>query len=479
MNARHNYRRIFLLTVIALLPSVAAAFQFHVSHKDPIAPVILGVTGILFVALIGRFSARKLGFPSVLGELLMGILVGNIAYYFSFDLITVLREGPAIFDTIQNLLKGEELELACINAVGVEGTWHILDILRGPHGNELLQVAHAVDVFSRYGIIFLLFLVGLDTSIDEMRQVGPDSGRVAIIGVLLPFLLGLLASTLLIENVEFHTSLFLGATLTATSVGITAMVLQEMKMQQTETARIILGAAVFDDVLGLLMLAIVSGIVVTGSVDLIHIVMIIVMATLFLLAAVYLGPFFIRFIVRLFHRLDLVEAKMFVSYLFVMVLAWLANLSGLATIIGAFTAGLILHDAYFERWDNDRDCPICIKDLIMPLEVILVPIFFVLMGIQVKLDTFLQPDVMILAAGLLAAAILGKIVSGFGAFGVNNRWAIGIGMMPRGEVGLIFAAIGKSLGVLDDALFSAVVLMVVVTTLVSPPLLKYCLRHCD
>ncbi len=479
MNARYNYRKLFLLLVIALLPSVAAAFQFHVSHSDPIAPVILGVTGILFVALIGRFSARKLGFPSVLGELLMGILVGNIAYYFSFDLITVLREGPAIFETIQNLLQGEDLELACINAVGVEGTWHILDILRGPHGNELLQVAHAVDVFSRYGIIFLLFLVGLDTSIDEMRQVGPDSGRVAIIGILLPFLLGLLASTLLIEDVAFHTSLFLGATLSATSVGITAMVLQEMKMQQTETARIILGAAVFDDVLGLLMLAVVSGIVVTGSVDLINVAMIIVMATLFLLAAVYLGPFFIRFIVRLFRRLDLVEAKMFVSYLFVMVLAWLANLSGLATIIGAFTAGLILHDAYFESWNNDRKCPVCIKDLIMPLEVILVPIFFVLMGIQVKLETFLQPGVIMLAAGLVAAAILGKVVSGFGVFGSSNRWAIGVGMMPRGEVGLIFAAIGKSLGVMDDALFSAVVLMVIVTTLLSPPLFKYCLRRCD
>jgi len=115
----------------------------------------------------------------------------------------------------------------------------------------------------------------------------------------------------------------------------------------------------------------------------------------------------------------------------------------------------------------------------MPLEVILVPIFFVLMGIQVKLETFLQQDVIMLAAGLLAAAIVGKVVSGFGAFGSNNRWAIGVGMMPRGEVGLIFAAIGKSLGVLSDALFSAVVLMVVVTTLISPPLLKYCLRRCD
>jgi len=473
----HIHHRLHLFLLLLLLPSVAAAFQFHAPHSDPIAPVILGVTGILFVALIGRFSARKLGFPSVIGELMMGILVGNIAYYYQFDLVTVLREGPAIFETVNNMLHGQELELATLNAVGVEGTWRVLDILRGPHGFELMQIAYAADVFSRYGIIFLLFLVGLDTSVDEMRKVGPNSGRVAIVGVVLPFLLGMLASALLIEDVEFHTSLFLGATLAATSVGITAMVLQEMKMEHTETARIILGAAVFDDVLGLLMLAIVSGIVVTGSVDLANIAVIVVMATLFLVAAVYLGPFFIRFIVKLFRRLDLVEAKMFVSYLFVMLLAWLANLSGLATIIGAFTAGLILHDTYFERWDNDRKCPITIKDLIMPLEVILVPIFFVLMGLQVKLETFLQPGVMVLAAGLFVAATLGKIASGFVATGVKNRWAIGVGMMPRGEVGLIFIAIGKSLGVVNDALFSAVVLMVILTSLLAPPLLKHSLQH--
>jgi len=474
----HQYRpHLFCLLALLAMPSAVSAFQFHAPHSDPIAPVILGVTGILFVALIGRFSARKLGFPSVIGELMMGILVGNIAYYYQFDLVTVLREGPAIFETVNNMLNGQELELACLNAVGAEGTWRVLDILRGPHGFELMQISYAADVFSRYGIIFLLFLVGLDTSIDEMRKVGPNSGRVAIVGVALPFLLGMLASVLLIENVEFHTSLFLGATLAATSVGITAMVLQEMNMEHTETARIILGAAVFDDVLGLLMLAIVSGIVVTGSIDLASIAVIVVMATLFLVAAVYLGPFFIRFIVKLFRRLDLVEAKMFVSYLFVMILAWLANLSGLATIIGAFTAGLILHDTYFERWDDDRKCPITIKDLIMPLEVILVPIFFVLMGLQVKLETFMQPDVMVLAAGLFVAATLGKIASGFVASGVNNRWAIGIGMMPRGEVGLIFVAIGKSLGVVDDALFSAVVLMVILTSLLAPPLLKHSLQR--
>lgn len=474
-----NYHKLCVFIGLLLLPSIAAAVDFHVSHKDPIAPVILGVTGILFVALIGRFSARKLGFPSVIGELIMGIVVGNLAFYYHVDLITVLREGPAIFDTIENLLKGEDLELACLNAVGSEGTWQILDILRGPHGNEILQVAHTVDVFSRYGIIFLLFLVGIETSVDEMRKVGPNSSRVAVIGVLLPFVLGMVAATLLIENVEVHTSMFLGATLAATSVGITAMVLQEMKMEKTEIAHIILGAAVIDDVLGLLMLAIISGIVLTGSIDLVNISITIITATMFLVATVYIGPYFIRLFVRMFSRLDIIEAKMFVSYLFVMIMAWMANLSGLATIIGAFAAGLILQDAYFESWDDDRTCPVTIKDLIMPLEVILVPIFFVLMGLQVKLETFLQKDVMMLAAGLLVAAIIGKVFSGFGAFSAKNRMAIGIGMMPRGEVGLIFAAIGKSLGVLDDALFSAVVLMVVVTTLLSPPLFKHCLKRCQ
>ena len=475
----HNYHKLCVVICLLLLPVVASAVEFHISHNDPVAPVILGVTGILFVALIGRFSARKLGFPSVIGELIMGIVVGNLAFYYQLDLIMVLREGPAIFDTMDNLLKGEELELATLNAIGAEGTWHILDILRGPHGNEILQVAHTVDVFSRYGIIFLLFLVGIETSVDEMRKVGPNSSRVAVIGVLLPFVLGMVASSLLLDDAALHTSMFLGATLAATSVGITAMVLQEMKMEKTEIAHTILGAAVIDDILGLLMLAIISGIVITGSIDLVHISITIIIATLFLAATIYVGPYFIKLLVRLFCRLDIIEAKMFVSYLFVMVMAWMANLAGLATIIGAFAAGLILQDAYFESWDDDRKCPVTIKDLIMPLEVILVPIVFVVMGLQVKLETFLQQEVVILAAGLLAAAILGKVLSGFGAFGVKNHMAIGIGMMPRGEVGLIFAAIGKSLGVLDDALFSAVVLMVVVTTLLAPPLFKDCLKRCQ
>ena len=471
--------RLCLLYLPALLaiPSTVSAMQFHTSHSDPIAPVLLSVTGILFVALLGRFGARKLGLPSVLGELGMGILIGNTAYLMGFDLVMVLREGPAFFDAVKELLHCNAAELACIHALGMEKAAQMLALLRGPHGGELIQVAQTLDVFSRYGIIFLLFMVGLRTSVDEMRQVGPDSLRVAVIGVLLPFALGFASSRLLIPDISLHTSLFLGAALGATSVGISVMVLQELKMEGTRVARIILGAAIIDDILGLLLLSIVSGMVVTGGIELSQMLMVIIMTTMFLAGAIYLGPWLLKFIIHLVRHLDLMEAKMFISFLFVMVLAWMANLAGLATIVGAFTAGLIMQDAYFRHWGHEREHTVCIRDLIMPLEVILVPIFFVLMGIQVKLESFLSWQVIILSTGLLVAAIAGKLLAGFGASRGSNRWAIGIGMLPRGEVGLIFAAIGKSLGVIDDALFSAIVLMVVLTTLLAPPLLKRSLQR--
>jgi len=454
-----------------------ASGVFDSLHNDPIAPVILGVTGILFFAILGRFAARKLGLPSVLGEVTMGIILGNVAYYLGLDLITVLREGPAIFDLERLAIAGESLDQAAFAILGADSATDVLRILQSPHGGQILQVAQTVDVFSRYGVIFMLFLVGLDTSIDQMRRVGADSMRVAVIGVVVPFVLGFMATRLLMPDLSLNTDLFIAATLGATSVGITARVLKDLRRQQSHEAHIILGAAVIDDILGLLMLAIVSGIVVSGSVELVHVLTTILLAILFLGSALYFGPYLIRFAVRLLCRLDLVEAKMFTSYLFVMVLAWFANLVGLATIVGAFTAGLILSDSYFRFCNLNDDSHVSIKSLIMPLEVILVPIFFILMGIQVKLEMFFDFDVLMMAAGLLVAAILGKIAAGIGARHARNRIAVGLGMMPRGEVGLIFAAIGKSLGVITDALFSAVVLMVMVTTLLAPPLLKLSMRQ--
>ncbi len=442
-----------------------------INHGDPIAPVILGVTGILFFALIGRFTARKFGMPSVLGELLMGVLLGNLAYYFSLDLITVLREGSTIFDMLEYSISGVTLHEA-YTAMGLQNP-RILEILEGPAGAEVLQVAHTVDVFSRYGVIFLLFLVGLDTSIGEMRAVGPASFRVAFAGAILPFMLGIVAVELLMDEQDLNSELFIAATLAATSIGITAQVLREMGKQQCREAKVVLGAAVIDDILGLILLAIVTGIVVSGSIDLPDIGMTILLALAFIGVSFWIGPHFLRQSVKLISRLDVIEAKMFLSYMFVMVLAWFANLVGMATIIGAFTAGVIISDAYFKQWHTQTNGKAySIKDLIMPLEVILVPIFFVLMGLQVKLETLLNVEALVLAVGLIIAAIIGKIAAGYFAGRGYHYLSIGMGMLPRGEVGLIFASIGRSLGVIDDMMFSAVVIMVVVTTFIAPPLIK-------
>ncbi len=448
------------------------ATSVDVMHGDPIAPVILGVTGILFFAVLGRFGARKLGQPAVLGELVMGLILGNAGYLLGLELIQVLREGPAIFDMVGLDLAGESLEQAADTALGPVAGPKVLDILQGPGGVAMLQVAQTVDVFSRYGVIFLLFLVGLETSLGELRRVGAESLRVAAVGVLLPFVLGFSAARLLMPELSLTVDLFIAATLGATSIGISARVLSDLNQRRSREAHVILGAAVIDDVLGLIMLAIVSGIVVSGALELTTVLKIIVLAGLFIVLAFLLGPYFLDYTIRLVRHLDIIEAKMFISFLFVMALAWLANLVGLATIVGAFAAGVILHDGYFRHWGDYREHRFSIKDLIAPLETILVPIFFVLMGIQVKLETFLDWHVVTMATGLLVAAIVGKVLCGVVAGKGANRLAIGIGMMPRGEVGLVFASIGKSLGVISDALFSAIILMVIVTTLATPPLLK-------
>jgi Na+:H+ antiporter len=446
-------------------------------HGDPIAPVILGVTSILLFAIIGRVVARRLHQPTVLGELIMGVLLGNLAWYFGVDLIAILREGPLVFEVVNMTLSGTPLEAAAIEIFGPDKGAEMARIMTGPHGGEVMQVAHAVDVFSRYGVIFLLFMAGIETELDELRRVGTDSIRVALIGVVLPFGLGLAAALLLRPDLPFNSGLFIAATLCATSVGISAEVLRETGYSRRREGHIVLGAAVADDILGLIILAVVTGLIVSGSVHVFDVLSVITISLLFLVAAVTLGPTLVRLAALIMRRLDIVEAKMFTSYLFVMILAWIANLAGLATIVGAFAAGVVLSDSHFNRHEAGDDGAVTIRELIMPLEVILVPIFFILMGIQVKLEAFASWPVLTVASGLLIAAIVGKLASGLGAGKPSNRLIVAIGMLPRGEVGLVFAAIGRALGVLDDAMFSAIVLMVIVTTLLAPPWLKRVIRR--
>ncbi len=443
------------------------------AHADPVAPIIFGVTLILAAALIGRYGARRLGQPSVLGELVIGVLLGNFLVCCGFDLMLVLREGTACLDMAKLTLEGMSWDQAAQTVMGPEGTG-FLALLRGRHGGEYLQIVQAVDVFSRYGVIFLLFHVGLDTCVAELRQVGADSLRVAVIGVVVPFSLGFLVAWLVDRSGTLAEHLFLGAALGATSIGISARVLEDLNQTRSREAHVILGAAVMDDVLGLVLLAIVSGIAVTGHLAYGEMLRISLLAGLFIVAVLMSGQYIIRALVLLMRRLDVLEAKLFISFLFVMALSWAANLVGLATIVGAFAAGLLLMDSQFDLWGDHHQHKYSIKELFAPIEAVLVPIFFVLMGIQVKLEDFLDLHVLLLALGLIAAAVLGKLAAGLGVCpkGGINRLAVGVGMLPRGEVGLVFASIGKSLGVIDAPMFSALVVMVMVTSLATPPLLK-------
>ena len=389
----------------------------------------------------------------------------------------MLREGPRVFDIVHQVLAGIPVSEVSVDMFGAEKGAEILEILTGLNGGQLVQVAHTVDVFSRYGVIFLLFMVGLETNLEEMRRVGVDSIRVAVIGVIAPFVLGFSAVEYLLPQMPLNAALFIAATLGATSIGITANVLREFGRGSTREGRIVLGAAIGDDILGLIMLTVVSGIVVSGSIDVTETAVVVVVSGLFIVGVIALGPTIVRFAAKIMGRLDIVEAKMFTSYLFVMILAWVANLAGLATIVGAFAAGIILSDAFFGRYEIAGKKPITIRELIMPLEVIMVPIFFILMGMQVKLEAFMSWQVVSVSGGLLVAAIVGKLLCGFGAARPANRLIVGLGMLPRGEVGLVFAAIGRTLGVIDDGIFSAIVLMVVVTTLIAPPLLKIAIQR--
>jgi Kef-type K+ transport system membrane component KefB len=460
------------LLLVGICPALAFA-STEPAHVDPVAFVLLGVTTIFFFAIIGRYTARRLHQPSVLGELLIGIFIGNLFYYYNFPLAVLLREGAATFDVVREILKGTSLNQAVTSVVpNAHYAQEVIAALSGPHGADYLKISYIVDIFSRYGVIFLLFMVGLESSIQEMKHTGRDSIFVALIGVIAPMLLGFGIAYLLMPDDSYQADLFIAATLSATSIGITARVLSEMKKLRTNAARTIIGAAMLDDVLGLIILAVVSSLVISGAVDLMVIIRIIVSSVVFFGGTLFLGPIVLRKAVHFFRFLEPWEAKLFISFIFIMTLSWMASFIELATIIGAFTAGVILHDDYFDEITRNQQENRSIYHLLSPLESILAPMFFIVIGIQVKLESFYHWEVVTLASGLIVAAIVGKLLSGYGSRNKDDRLVIGIGMLPRGEVGLVFASIGRTLGVISDDLFSAIVLMVIVTTFIAPPLLK-------
>jgi Kef-type K+ transport system membrane component KefB len=449
-------------------------------HSDPFAPIILELALVIICAVFGRWVAAQLNMASVLGELLIGVVIGNIGYYFQepvFILVMhldsvrhlfeiVWSNGLAIADAAPLVFSAEEL---APGGIGHQIVW----LFTHEGGGDYVTMAYALWIFSNLGVILLLFMVGLESSVPEMLKVGPKAFVVAVVGVVLPFALGFGTSILLLEEASTPAHLFLGATLCATSVGITARVFQDLKKIHTAEAKVILGAAVIDDVLGLIILAIVVGIVATGSLDLFEVGKIVVISIVFLGVAILFGERIFHWIIRRTARFEKGWIKLLYPLTLALLMSWLASILGLAAIVGAFVAGLLLKDEYFGEGPRFH---MRMEELVSPLEKLFAPVFFVLMGMQVNLETLTHLETLLLSVGFIVVAIIGKLLAGYSIKGLD-RLSVGIGMVPRGEVGLIFASIGKGLGVVNEGVFSAIVIMVMVTTLVTPVALKWSLAR--
>jgi Kef-type K+ transport system membrane component KefB len=476
-NGRAGNRSVWLL--LAALVAVGLSGVAHASdegrgHVDPFSFVLLELAAIIVLAGLGRWAAGRAGQPSVLGELLAGIVAGNLGVWLGAPLFIVVMNlgdvGP-LWDAVFNEGISIPAAVAQLEATGsaaaASANAQLLSVLTGDGASERMLMAIALFIFSNLGVILLLFAVGLESSVSEMLEVGPNALLVAIIGVVAPLTLGYAATLVLLPDASAVEHLFIGAALTATSVGITAAVLRELGTLQTRSSKVILGAAVIDDVLGLVILAVAIGIAASGEVHLSEIGRISLLAAIFLAAVMLVGERTARLGARLLGFLDRAHAKLLFPLGLAFSMAWVANSIGLATIVGAFAAGLILSEKHF-----DEGGP-AMEQLVGPIERLFAPVFFVLMGMQVDLETFVDPTTLGLAAVLTVIAVLSKVVAGVAAGKGADRVTVGIGMIPRGEVGLIFASIGKSMGVLEGATFSALVMVVILTTVVTPPLLSW------
>jgi len=401
---------------------------------DSIAHVAVALAAILAAAKLGGDVAVRLKQPAVLGELLAGVVLAN-------------------------------LDLAGV-------TW-----FRALTGDAM------IGMLAQLGVLILMFDVGLESTVRDMMKVGITSSTVAACGVVTTFVLGWGVGTLLLPGHSAYAHAFLGATITATSVGITARVLKDLGKAHLPEARVILGAAVIDDVLGLVILAVVAGVIASAAtgaaVSVGATALVVAKAALFLIGALAIGVMLSPHLFAAAARLRGRGVLLITALVLCFVLSALAAAIGLAAIIGAYAAGLILEDAHWRDFAQRGEQRL--ENLVRPIAEFLVPVFFVLMGMRVDLSAFARPDVLGLALLLTAAAIAGKQACALGALGRGlDALSIGFGMIPRGEVVLIFASIGMTLTLhgerlVDAAIYSAVVITVIVTTLVTPAALAWSL----
>ncbi len=400
-------------------------------EEKPIIHVLFMLILFIVAAKLGGELMERINQPAVLGELILGVVIGNLAL------------------------------------VGIEYL-------------EFLKHDHFLEILAEIGVIILLFEVGLETNLREMLSVGTTAFLVAVMGVVTPFILGWGVGALFLPESGTYVHIFIGATLTATSVGITARVIKDIRKLQTREAKIILGAAVIDDIMGLIVLAIVTGLIAAADagtgINSLGVLWIVVKALAFVTLALIVGNKVMPSIFLAALNMKGQGILLAVALVVCFGLAMAAEMIGLAGIVGAFAAGVIMERVHYRGFMDRGEHSL--EDLIAPIASFLVPIFFVHMGLRVDLSTFGNLNVLAFAGILTAAAIIGKQACSFGVFEKGiNKLSIGLGMIPRGEVGLIFAKIGQGLtiggvAVVSSSTYSAVIIMVIVTTLVTPPILK-------
>ncbi|MGF1569298.1 MAG: cation:proton antiporter [Nodosilinea sp.] len=412
-----------------------------------LASVLLSLVVIYLAAKMGGELCARINLPSVLGELVGGVIVGISA-----------------------------LHLVVFPEAGIEPDSPLLNLIQLTTGFEpdgLMRVfegsSEVISVLAELGVIILLFEIGLESDLKELIRVGPQAAVVAVIGVVVPFAAGT-AGLIALFGVDTIPAIFAGAALTATSIGITAKVLAELQKLSSTEGQIIIGAAVLDDVLGIIVLAVVAGLAKTGEIQVLNVVYLIAGAAIFLVGSILVGrllsPYFVMVVDKMRTRGQVIISAL----IFAFVLAYIAAAIQLEAILGAFAAGLILAETSKHKE---------IEEQISPIADMLVPIFFITVGARTDVSVLNPLDPanrtgLIIASFLVVVAIIGKVVTGFAVFGQPgiNRLAVGIGMIPRGEVGLVFAGVGAASGVLSDSLDAAIIVMVIVTTFIAPPLLR-------
>ncbi|NBO30648.1 MAG: cation:proton antiporter [Cyanobacteria bacterium WB6_1B_304] len=432
--------------LMAPFPFLATA----ITEDSPIilSDVLLTLVVIYLASKLGAEVSRRLDFPPVLGELVAGVIVGISALH-----LVIFPEGglDASDSVIMRVLQG-------LNQLTPDALTRIFE-----------SQSEVISVLAEIGVIILLFEIGLESDLRQLKEVGSQATIVACVGVAVPFAAGT-AGLMLLFHVAAIPAIFAGAALTATSIGITSKVLSELGRLKSTEGQIIVGAAVIDDVLGIIVLAVVASLAKTGEVDVANVIYLIVSATAFLLGSILLGGVFNKTFVAIVEKLKTRGNIVIPAFIFAFFMAFLGNVIHLEAILGAFAAGLVLDETDAR---NELDA------LVKPIADLLVPIFFVTVGARADLGV-LNPIVpenregLVIALFLIAVAIAGKLVTGWVVFGQPgiNRLAIGIGMIPRGEVGLVFAGIGSASGLLNKPLEAAIIIMVILTTFLAPPLLR-------